>query len=419
MHEMVPMSDDDEPLPGESDKVDLMSQNGDDSNDYLMAQSRRRVMLSSFITIVITIAFTIEVFTTPNSNSNSDSNSPSTSTTLDPKLILPASSTTLTRIAFGSCSDQTRPLPYFDTIHSFAPNLFLLLGDNVYGDCTSLDCVELVTAYKDLSEHPSFQGFDLPIIAAIDDHDAGIQDADKNNPYLEKSEQLFLDFWVPDGEDPRRFRPGLYTSHTFGEDGNRVKVIVLDNRTFKDEFLITDQWGAPGKERYIVDYDSSKSMLGAAQWAWLAKELDDESIDLQIVMSSLQVLNSNTGFEAWRLFDHERTRLTSLLKMSGIPSLIVSGDRHVGGVYKDENLLEVTSSSFTHTEPLGAFGVTSDEIDESRITPLVRSNNFGAIEIDWAENMVHVDLRLADNEGNLLETVAGQRLTPTFNISLN
>src|SRR4051812_27882162 len=40
----------------------------------------------------------------------------------------------LTRIAFGSCADQDKPLPIFDTIAATKPDLLLLLGDNIYAD---------------------------------------------------------------------------------------------------------------------------------------------------------------------------------------------------------------------------------------------------------------------------------------------
>src|SRR5262245_43798728 len=44
----------------------------------------------------------------------------------DPKL--------LTKIAFGSCVDQDKPVPIFDTIAAAKPDLLLLMGDNMYAD---------------------------------------------------------------------------------------------------------------------------------------------------------------------------------------------------------------------------------------------------------------------------------------------
>ena len=40
----------------------------------------------------------------------------------------------LTRIAFGSCADEEKPQPIWDAVLAYQPQLFLLAGDNVYGD---------------------------------------------------------------------------------------------------------------------------------------------------------------------------------------------------------------------------------------------------------------------------------------------
>ena len=45
----------------------------------------------------------------------------------------------LTRIAFGSCANQDKPQPIWETIARAEPDLFLFIGDNVYGDATSAD----------------------------------------------------------------------------------------------------------------------------------------------------------------------------------------------------------------------------------------------------------------------------------------
>src|SRR5262245_62746375 len=40
----------------------------------------------------------------------------------------------LTRIAFGCCSDQDKPLPILDKIADLKPDLYLAFGDNIYVD---------------------------------------------------------------------------------------------------------------------------------------------------------------------------------------------------------------------------------------------------------------------------------------------
>ena len=38
------------------------------------------------------------------------------------------------RIGFGSCLSQDKPMPIFNAIKSEDFDLFLMIGDNVYGD---------------------------------------------------------------------------------------------------------------------------------------------------------------------------------------------------------------------------------------------------------------------------------------------
>lgn len=56
---------------------------------------------------------------------------------------LPGHETALTRIAFGSCADQSLPQPFWDVLWSLQPNLTVLGGDNVYGDCSTSQCEKL------------------------------------------------------------------------------------------------------------------------------------------------------------------------------------------------------------------------------------------------------------------------------------
>jgi hypothetical protein len=48
---------------------------------------------------------------------------------------LPSPSTLMNRLAFGSCANQAFPQPFWDTLDSFDPQIYIMGGDNVYGDC--------------------------------------------------------------------------------------------------------------------------------------------------------------------------------------------------------------------------------------------------------------------------------------------
>src|SRR5262245_64223919 len=66
----------------------------------------------------------------------------------------------LSRIAFGSCADQDKPVPIFDAMAAQKPELLVLLGDNIYAD---LDKSKKVTVdlirekYEILGKLPGWQ----------------------------------------------------------------------------------------------------------------------------------------------------------------------------------------------------------------------------------------------------------------------
>lgn len=326
---------------------------------------------------------------------------------------LPEPTTTLTKIAFGSCSKQTfAPHPQWETLtlskKYTQPDLLILAGDNVYGDCVNDTCTALIEAYNDLGHHASFAQMvsEIPLLATLDDHDYGMGDATKNNPHKDLARGLFFDFFQLNESGEYVGRDGVYQAREFGDYGvgNLVQILVLDTRYSRDEFLETDDPMAPGKEEYVPDYDDeSKRMLGGDQWIWLEEQMARPA-NVRIIVSSIQVLADGHGWECWRMLPYERDRLYNLIHDSSVgTSIIVSGDRHVGGIYsKQVNgtlLLEMTASSWTHSIPLGAFDSTCsspeecDEIDERRIYDLVRVNHFGSIDIDWQKSRIDLVLR--------------------------
>ena len=80
----------------------------------------------------------------------------------------------------------------------------------------------------------------------------------------------------------------------------------------------------------------------------------------------------------------ERIRLLKLLDRSKCSRVIfLTGDRHVGGIYKYGKYHEVTSSSLTHTVTY------SSEPDSMRLFPLVHVNNVASVIFDWNRAKSH------------------------------
>ena len=86
-----------------------------------------------------------------------------------------------------------------------------------------------------------------------------------------------------------------------GPPGNRVQIILLDTRYFRDDFRRSEKRSAG----YIPDADRAKSLLGSAQWAWLEAELRKPA-DVRLLVSSIQALTEDHGWERWGHLPRER-----------------------------------------------------------------------------------------------------------------
>ena len=305
-------------------------------------------------------------------------------------------------IGFGSCLTQERSMPIFNSIKAENYDLFLMLGDNVYGDSEREDLLELREAYDKQRQNLDSFNFNFPFEAIWDDHDYGLNDAGKEYTYKEDAEQLFLDFWNISEDDVRRTRPGLYFEWIENIEGITVQMLFLDTRFFRDGLLPTDERGVPGKERYLPQTDTSTSMLGDVQWSWLEQKMATE-VDHRIIVSSIQFLAMGHGWEAWKTMPHERHRLTDLIDQSSSDSvLFISGDRHRGGLYQltsaaGKNIFEMTSSSlnlsFTNDEEAGPL----------RVGPTFVQENYGEMLLDKLTSKMTVNLK--DNQGQIIQSV--------------
>ena len=323
---------------------------------------------------------------------------------------------TLSRIVFASCAQQNEDQSIWDRIAGENPDLVLYIGDNVYGDVRSNDKAlpELKAAYMRLADSEPFSRVRAaaPVLTTWDDHDMGLNDAGGDYPLKEQSEKLFEYVWNIDRDDARANRPGVYGSWIVGEKGERVQIVMLDTRYFRSALKPTDKLNEKGKERYLPDPDPAKTMLGEAQWAWLAEELKKPA-DLRLLVSSVQVLSEGHGWEAWRLLPAERDRLYALIRDSGARNLIVlSGDRHSAALYRkaigqNRTLFEATSSSLNlpASKWRAESGETYIEVDPNRLGTMYYDANYGRIDIDWKAKSAAVSIRGADGGKVFEETI--------------
>ena len=292
----------------------------------------------------------------------------------------------ITRIAFGSCNRQNRPQPLWQPIVSDNPDLWIWMGDNIYGDSPNLDTLRAkyamqnqVADYQELKRNSK-------IIGIWDDHDYGINDGGKFFAQKAASQQLMLDFLDVPQDAPERKREGAYAAHLFGKGENLVKVILLDARYHRDTLMRIDRVYQPNVDGQI---------LGEEQWKWLENELNTSPAKVNLIVSGIQFLPTQHAYEKWANFPQERERLLSLIAASGANTpILLSGDRHIAELMKltderfPDGIYEITASGLTHT-----WSTISEEPNRYRIGDLIAKLHYGLAEIDWKNEEIAFQIK--------------------------
>jgi len=311
-------------------------------------------------------------------------------------------STTVSRILFGSCIKQDRPMPILETLTNQNPELMIFLGDNIYGDTEDMDVLR--AKYAKLGADAGFQRLraSCPTLATWDDHDFGVNDGGADYPMRKESEQIFENFWLgeADAESPAsRSRSGVYDVHLFGPTGEKLQVILLDTRFFRSPLK-------RGEKRvggsWMPDDDPAKTMLGDAQWKWLEAQLRQPA-DVRIIASSIQFIAEDAGQETWSNLPRERQRMLDLLKTTKANNAIfISGDRHWSELsalddVAPNRLYDFTSSSFNQLHQRG-----TPTKNRFRLLPKTyHKENYGVINIAWDQPTPKITFEIRDINGDV------------------
>ncbi len=308
----------------------------------------------------------------------------------------PAVNPLISRIAFGSCQTQDEPLPILRTVLEWEPELFIYLGDNIYGDTDDMKLLE--AKYQKLGAKKDFRSLRaaVPTIATWDDHDYGSNDAGKEFPFKAKSKEIFLKFWNEPAKSPRREHEGVYTSYRFEDPkvGKTLQIIMLDTRTFRDPPLKNpfSSW----KNDYLPDTNPDKTLLGDQQWKWLEERLI-EPADLRIIGSSIQFAHEYNGWESWTNFPLELMKMVDLIQSTKANGVVfISGDVHWGEL----SVLKTPNCYPLHD--LTASGLNRDweivEPNRNRFGDACSDFHFGMLNINWSANPT-IEFRIHDMTG--------------------
>lgn len=189
------------------------------------------------------------------------------------------------------CRDAQTGYGIFDRIGRMKPAFAILLGDLIYGDdrCPSppnvpgsdfaaanLDGYRAKHRYQ--REDPALQRFleAVPVYAIWDDHEVRNNFSGPTEPLMPVGRRALLEYW-PIGtppEDPFR----LYRTIRRGAD---LELFILDTRQYRSRNTLPD--------------GPDKTMLGAAQRAWLLDELGRSTATWKVIASSVPLSNAKPG----------------------------------------------------------------------------------------------------------------------------
>ena len=247
------------------------------------------------------------------------------------------------RFAFVSC------VGYFgyDSAASWADmamrtnfDLLLMLGDNHYANSPEPDKQRVAFfdqrrsgGYRDLSSR-------TPTYAIWDDHDFGPDNSDGTLPGKERALKTFQEHWANPSYG-EALNPGVYFKLSRGA----IDFFMLDDRFHR----------SPNRATNLAE----KTMLGAAQLAWLKRELLASQAPVKILAAGGEWESHGTD-DSWTSFQRERDDIFKFIEDHAISGVIlISGDRHFTAAYQVQGKwIEVT------TGPVGSQNSDSKNLPE-------------------------------------------------------
>jgi alkaline phosphatase D len=284
-------------------------------------------------------------------------------------------------ITFGSCAGLfgARNEDIWESVLKRMPDVFIWLGDAIYADNMILPFYFVVPDEKSWKEKyqkaknlPGYKELreKVRVLGVWDDHDYGANNQNRHFSQKKLSKKLFLEFLDEPKDSPRYQREGLYESYDFFEGKLKIRVILLDDRTFLDPF--------------VEDGDT----LGDVQWMWLEEQLGNGA-DLFLIMNGLQIFVEDriTVTEKW----HEKSRVRLIQLLKKYPNtILVTGDVHHTEILEVTcggfSLIEFTSSGLTHAVKTQYGPFAGAVVDfwypfTFNLSPRFYSLNFGSIQV--------------------------------------
>lgn len=213
------------------------------------------------------------------------------------------------RIGFGHSVRGSGEQTAWRSIAEKKPDLFILMGDNVYSNTT--EPAKHRRMYLQYRADPHFSAFaaTTPIYAIWDDHDYGPDNSDGTQKGKQKSLKTFNEIWANPASQAGRAK-GIWTRFTVGQS----VFLLLDVRYHRSP---NDDPDGP-----------DKTMLGPEQRAWLLDQLAGSTETFKFIVSGSSW--NCGGVESWNHpFLHEYDTILAGIARKRIEGIILlGGDQH-------------------------------------------------------------------------------------------
>lgn len=221
--------------------------------------------------------------------------------------------------AFASCARTGSDDPAFTAIRNLNPLFFMHMGDLHYVNISVNDINYFRNTYDYVFTSPGQYELyrDVPLAYMWDDHDYGDNNADKSSPSRTAARLAYQEYLphYPLAAGSGHVAP--YQAFTIG----RVRFIMTDTRSERDSVTVPSD-------------NPNKTMLGAAQKAWLKQQLlnarDNQALTVWMCTTPWLADPPGAGPDNWSGFTAERRELADFIQANNITNLIyISGDVHM------------------------------------------------------------------------------------------
>ncbi len=213
------------------------------------------------------------------------------------------------RVGFGHSVRGSGEQTTWRSIAEKKPDLFILMGDNVYSNTT--EPAKHRRMYLAHRADPHFTAFaaTTPIYAIWDDHDYGKDNSDRTQPGKETSLKTFNEIWANPPSQAGE-ASGIWTRFSVGNSA----FFLLDVRYHR----------SPNEDPDGPD----KTMLGAEQKAWLLDKLGASTETFKFIVSGSSW--NCGGVESWNHpFLHEYDTILAAIASRRVDGIILlGGDQH-------------------------------------------------------------------------------------------